>query len=89
MKLIKVTTKGQVTLPHDLRSKLNIVEGSYLEATEFHNGILLKPAASGSDTIREHCKKYTTDEDDLEKSRSILSKVPFGLSEQIRKTREE
>lgn len=89
MKIVKVTSKGQVTLPHDLRSKLNIIEGSYLEATEFQNGILLKPTVSDSETIREHCKKYANNEDDLEETRRILSKVPFTLSEQIRRTREE
>ena len=80
---------AQVTLPHDLRNKLNIIEGRYLEAIEFQNGILLKAAVTGSDTIREHCKKYATDENALEKSRRILGKAPFRLSEQIRKTREE
>lgn len=89
MKVVKVTSKGQVTLPHELRSKLNILEGNYLEATEFQNGILLKPVASDSDTIREHCKKYATDEDALNESRRILSKVPFTLSEQIRRVRED
>ncbi len=89
MKMIKVTSKGQVTLPRDYRLKLGIAEGTYLEATVFQDGILLKPASSSSDQIREHCKRYTGDQDSLEKARQVLSKVPCSLSEQTLKLRDE
>lgn len=85
--MIKVTSKGQVTLPRDYRLKLGIAEGTYLEATVFQDGILLKPASS-SDQIREHCKRYTGDQGSLEKARQVLSKVPCSLSEQALKVRD-
>lgn len=88
MKMIKVTSKGQVTLPRDYRLKLGIAEGTYLEATVFQDGILLKPASS-SDQIREHCKRYTGDQGSLEKARQVLSKVPCSLSEQTLKLRDD
>lgn len=89
MKTVKVTSKGQVTLPRALREKLNIVEGIYLEATIYQNGILLKPVSNSSHIIREHCRQYRCSEAELQKTRQILSKVPYSLSEQNRKMREE
>lgn len=89
MKIIKVTSKGQVTLPRALREKFNISEGAYLEASIFQNGILLKPSANSSEMIREHCRQYACGEERLEKTRQILSKVPYSLSEQSGKLREE
>lgn len=89
MNIIKVTAKGQVTLPRTLRKKLDIAEGAYLEASIFQNGILLKKAAGSSEMIREHCRQYQCDEEKLEKTRQILGKVPYSLSEQSSRLREE
>ena len=89
MKVIKVTSKGQVTLPQEFREKLNITEGTYLVASINQNGILLKPAVNDSTLIREHCKQYASNQEGLERARQILSKVPNSLSEQTRKLRDE
>lgn len=43
MKRVKVTSKGQITLPHSLRVQLNIKEGDYLDASIHNNSLLLKP----------------------------------------------
>jgi len=56
MKVVKVTSKGQVTIPSALRASLGIDEGSYLEVTEDEEGIRLRkvvPARplSGDDPI--------------------------------------
>ena len=37
--------RGQVTLPAELRQKLQVKEGDYLEAEVVENGMLLKPVA--------------------------------------------
>ncbi len=42
MKVVKVTSKGQVTIPVDVRSALGIDEGTYLEITEDGNEIRLR-----------------------------------------------
>ncbi len=43
MSNVKVKRKGQVTIPVELREKLNIQEGSLLEVHQHEDGILLKP----------------------------------------------
>jgi len=89
MKIIKVTSKGQVTLPRALREKLSIIEGSYLEASISQNGILLKPSTDYSELIGEHCRQYASSEDNLNKTREVLSKLPFSLSKQSSRLRDE
>jgi AbrB family looped-hinge helix DNA binding protein len=42
---VKVKRKSQVTIPVDLREKLNLHAGSVLEVEERDNAILLKPAS--------------------------------------------
>ena len=56
MKVVKVTSKGQVTIPSEVRTSLGIDEGSYLEVTEEGEEIRLRkvvPARplSGDDPI--------------------------------------
>ncbi|MFB3888469.1 MAG: AbrB/MazE/SpoVT family DNA-binding domain-containing protein [Candidatus Bathyarchaeia archaeon] len=43
MSRIRVKRKGQVTIPIDLRSKLGIEEGAFLEIKEHEGTIVLKP----------------------------------------------
>jgi transcriptional pleiotropic regulator of transition state genes len=42
MKVVKVTSKGQVTIPSDLRTSLGIDEGTYLEVSEEGEEIRLR-----------------------------------------------
>ncbi len=56
MKVIKVTSKGQVTIPSEVRASLGIDEGTYLEVSEEGEEIRLRklvPARplSGDDPI--------------------------------------
>lgn len=91
MRRIKVTSKGQITIPRALREKLQIKEGDYLDVSIYKNCLLLKPVPieSNKEIILEHCKIYKSTKDSLEKTRQILSKVPFSLSERVCKLREE
>lgn len=88
---IKVTSKGQVTLPSELRKKLNINEGDYLDARIHNNNLLLRPVPRQNDAelIREYCKKYDDKNVTLEQTWQILGKVPFSLAERTGKLREE
>lgn len=88
---VKVTAKGQITLPAALREELNIKEGYYLDASIFLDGILLKPVREGHELVREYCEKYGSEyeEDSVEVARKILNKVPFSLSERAAELREE
>jgi AbrB family looped-hinge helix DNA binding protein len=45
MALLKVLRAGQVTLPVELRRKLNLDAESYVEAEVVKDGILLKPVS--------------------------------------------
>jgi AbrB family looped-hinge helix DNA binding protein len=91
MKTVKVTSKGQITLPAALREELNIKEGYYLDASIFLDGILLKPVRDGHELVREYCEKYGSiqTEDSVEEAKKILKKVPFSLSERSVELREE
>jgi len=89
MKTVKVTSKGQVTLPREIREKLNIEEGMYLDATLFQGGILLKPVKDSHQLIQEYCAQYRSDSNSLEDARRILSKISFSLSEQSAALRKE
>ena len=56
MKVVKVTSKGRVTIPSEVRDALGIEEGTYLEVSEDGGEILLRkvvPARplSGDDPI--------------------------------------
>ena len=42
MKAIKVTSKGQITLPIEIRTELGIDEGTYLEVSEHDREIRLR-----------------------------------------------
>lgn len=88
---IKVTSKGQVTLPGALRKQLNINEGDYLDARIHNNSLLLKlvPRQNDTEIIREYCKKYNDKNVTLEQTRQILGKVPFSIAERAGRLREE
>ena len=43
MARIRLLRDGQVTLPADVRRKLKLAEGDYLEAELVDNGVLLQP----------------------------------------------
>lgn len=91
MKTVKVTAKGQITLPVALREELNIKEGYYLDASVFQDGILLKPVRQGQELVRDYCEKYgaNQDEDSIEAAKIILKKVPFSISERSTELRED
>jgi AbrB family looped-hinge helix DNA binding protein len=92
VKKIKVTSKGQVTLPLLLRKQLEIQDGDYLEVVVENNGLFLKPLPRENfqEQVREYCLNHQYGSDaDLKQTRKTLSKVPFSISEQVGKLREE
>ncbi len=46
---VKVTRKGQTTIPIEIRKKYSIREGSRLRVIDTEKGIILKPALSTAD----------------------------------------
>lgn len=91
MKKVKVTSKGQITLPRAMRVMLNIKEGDYLDIYTKKNELVLKPSPqdNNAEMLMEYCEKYSTENTSLEETRKVLSKVPFSLSKKALELREE
>lgn len=47
MSLVRLLRGGQITLPAEVRQKLKLAQGDYLEAEVVESGVLLKPASVG------------------------------------------
>ena len=77
MSLVKVTRKGQVTIPQETREKLEIREGDYLVATEVKDLVILRKMSLPSwDELFDYGEKFAlekgiTHEDVLKAIRAI------------------
>ena len=75
--LVKVTRKGQVTIPQKTRERLGIMEGDYLVATEVKDLVILRKLSLPSwDELFEYGEKFAiergiTPEDVLKAIRAI------------------
>ncbi|MGC9014832.1 MAG: AbrB/MazE/SpoVT family DNA-binding domain-containing protein [Thermoproteota archaeon] len=58
----KVTKKGQITIPVELRKKYNLTEGSRLLVVDTGQGILMKPSLKTSDLAGSGSKCATPEE---------------------------
>lgn len=45
MTLVRVLRGGQITLPAEVRQRLKLAKGDYLEAEVVENGVLLRPVS--------------------------------------------
>jgi AbrB family looped-hinge helix DNA binding protein len=71
---VRIQEKGQVTIPHQIRNKLNLKKGDLVVFVETDSGVMVRPAAviatddrlaevkSIVHSIRERFKEYTNDE---------------------------
>ena len=67
MTVVRVKHKGQVTIPAELRAKLNINEGANMNITEHADGILLQlipPPEPGPPVGEEEYKDMLTELDE-------------------------
>lgn len=62
-KVIKVTSKGQVTLPAKIRKKLGIDEDSYMAVEEIGDYVILKKVGPKLKEISEAIQKEADAED--------------------------
>lgn len=88
MMSVRVQAKGQVTIPKEIRDKLNVQPGDLVVFVETDDGVMVKPAAVMTDehlrqevtavvrSIREHFADYSAEE------------IGALVDEAIRKTRE-
>lgn len=91
MPKVKITSKGQITLPKSLRERLDISEGDYLDVFENNGSIVLRPAIlkESKDAVLTYLASLGGKEPDLEKARQILKKVPFSVSDRVAELRED
>ena len=72
VEITKVTTKGQVVIPSEIRNELNLEEGSSLAVSSFNNFIIMKKV-NISDP-KEEFKKLTRWGEKFAKSKGIKRK---------------
>jgi len=91
MEKVKITSKGQITLPKRLRDKLRVGEGDYLEAFLRGNELIFRPLPSqtGKEALLDYCKEQSSARVKLSEVKQILTKLPFSLAERVRAEREE
>mgnify|MGYP006297826473 CR=1 FL=1 len=65
MKLVRMSTRGRVTIPRELREELGLKPGDRVAFTETENGILLEPVRG---TLLDHRGSLEVDgEQDFER----------------------
>lgn len=86
---IKMTSKGQITLPKEIRDSMGIETGSYLRVQSSGDSIILKPLCEESMLVREYTGKYSKGAYDPVKLREIIGILPINTGHYVRKVREE
>ncbi|MDI6711407.1 MAG: AbrB/MazE/SpoVT family DNA-binding domain-containing protein [Bacillota bacterium] len=91
MERVKITAKGQITLPKVLRDTLGLREGDYLEAGLRGNEMVLRPLPrqGGKEMLLDYCRRHAAGRLTLSEARRVLARVPFSLAERVRAGREE
>jgi AbrB family looped-hinge helix DNA binding protein len=91
MNKIKITSKGQITIPIEIREKLELGEGMYLKGYIEKGNIVLKPLPGNAE--RQKLVSYAHDEAKsnigILKIREMTKGFNLNLSKQVRDLREE
>ena len=88
---IKVTSKGQVTLPKTIRESLRVSEGDYLQVELRGDELVLRPAPKQNDRefLREYAREHSRERASLEEIQKMLSGLPFSIAERVSQLRKE
>ena len=91
MNKIKITSKGQITIPIEMREKLEIKEGMYLSGYIKDKSIILKPLLDDGDKFKliEYACLESKNSMGLSKVREMTKDFNLNLSEQVRDIREK
>ncbi len=94
MPVVRVKRKYQVTIPVEIRKRLGLAEGDYLEITEQENQIVLRPKAvvdkpdqealKQLQAVLERIRKHDVPEEEVE--RDVLEAI-HNVREQARADR--
>jgi AbrB family looped-hinge helix DNA binding protein len=87
---IKITSKGQITLPKEIRDQLTLRMGDYLQAEITNDKIILKPLPIENDIslLLEYAGREGRNSIGLEKVRELTNNLPVSMVEWVRETRE-
>jgi AbrB family looped-hinge helix DNA binding protein len=88
---IKLTSKGQITLPKEIREQLLLKFGDHLLAQVKEGCIVLMPKRGQDDNmiLMEYAEQYGTESAGLKKVRERTAGLGLNMTEYVRKTREE
>jgi AbrB family looped-hinge helix DNA binding protein len=88
---IKITSKGQITIPRILREELDIKEGMYLSGYIKDGSIVLRPLPQDSDKVKLISFAYKESQGSIgiPKIREMTRDFNLNMSKQVRKIREE
>lgn len=91
MNKVKITSKGQITIPKGVREKLELKEGMYLSADIEEGNLVLKPLPENMDKIKliNYAYRESRDSVGLLKVREMAADFNLNMSKQVRKIREE
>ena len=91
MNKVKITSKGQITIPKDVREKLELKEGMYLSTDIEEGNLVLKPLPENMDKIKliNYAYRESRDSVGLLKVREMAAGFNLNMSKQVRKIREE
>lgn len=88
---VKITSKGQITIPKKLRDEIKIKEGMYLNAYIEDGNLVLKPLPQDSDKVK--LINYACEESKgnigIGRVRERAKDYNLNMAGQVRDTREE
>ena len=86
---IKITAKGQITIPKKIRMELALKTGEYLQAEVENGKIILRPKRNDETILMKYAHIEGEKSIGLAKVREMTKDLNIGLGEYVRKTREE
>lgn len=87
---IKLTSKGQITLPKEIRDQLMLRSGDHLRAQMKDGTIILKPIRENDNMVlMEYAEQYQVHKQGIKKVRAHTEGLKLDMTEYVRKTREE
>ena len=91
MKGIKIASKGQITIPRDMRDKLEIGDGMYLSGYIKDGSIVLRPLPQDDNKAKLLSYVYQESRNSvgLEKVREMTKGFNLDMQKQVREIREE
>ncbi len=89
MPVVRVRRKYQVTIPVEIRERLGLAEGDYLEVTEQENQIVLRPKAVVDKPDQEALKKIQGILDRIREHDIPEEEVERDVLDAIRRVREQ